>query len=120
QPARVFLAGGGSSLPYTREFFHEKLSMPVEYFNPLRNVAVAPALDPQEIGRHAHVLGEMVGLALRSVTDCPMEFNLLPRSVVRARQVARQRPYFLLAGVCLWLALAAAWFFFTKAADVKA
>jgi Tfp pilus assembly protein PilN len=102
-----------------REFFQEKLQMSVEYFNPLRNVAVAPKLDPQEVGRHAHTLGEMVGLALRSVSDCPMEFNLLPNSVTRGREMARQRPYFLLAGLCVWLAIAAGWFFFQRAAEVK-
>ena len=39
-PVRVLLCGGTASLPYMREFFHEKLQLPVEYFNPLRNVAV--------------------------------------------------------------------------------
>ncbi len=119
QPVRVFLAGGGSSMPYMREFFHEKLAMPVEYFNPMRNVAVAPELDPQEVGKHAHQLGEMVGLALRSVTDCPMELNLLPRSVVHARKLALQRPFFLLAAACVLLSMTAAWFYFFKTAQLK-
>ena len=37
-PARVFLCGGSASMPYMREFFHEKLQLPIEFFNPLRNV----------------------------------------------------------------------------------
>src|SRR5205823_6278486 len=40
-PARVLLCGGSASMPYMREFFHEKLQLPIEFFNPVRNVAVA-------------------------------------------------------------------------------
>src|ERR1041385_4918628 len=41
RPDRVFLCGGSASTPYMREFFQEKLQLPIEFFNPLRNVAVA-------------------------------------------------------------------------------
>src|ERR1051325_3748825 len=37
-PQRLFLAGGGSIMAYTREFFGEKLNVPVEYYNPFRNI----------------------------------------------------------------------------------
>src|SRR5205809_1238337 len=35
-PQRLFLAGGASIMPYTAQFFAEKLNLPVEYFNPFR------------------------------------------------------------------------------------
>ena len=38
-PQRLFLSGGASIMPYTAQFFAEKLNVPVEYFNPFRNVA---------------------------------------------------------------------------------
>jgi type IV pilus assembly protein PilM len=41
-PDRLFLSGGASVMPYTAQFFAEKLNVPVEYFNPLRNVELAP------------------------------------------------------------------------------
>src|SRR6476659_6385924 len=44
-PDRLFLCGGSTSTPYMREFFQEKLQVPVEFFNPLRNVAVSGAVD---------------------------------------------------------------------------
>jgi hypothetical protein len=47
-PERVFLCGGSVSTPYMREFFQEKLQLPVAFFNPLRNVAVAETV-PTEI-----------------------------------------------------------------------
>jgi type IV pilus assembly protein PilM len=115
-PARVYLSGGTSTLPYMREFFHEKLQLPVEFFNPLRNVQVASNLNVEEVGRSAHTLGEMVGLALRGALSSPMELNLRPASVVRRQRTAEQIPYFLVAGVCLLLALAGIWLYFDRAA----
>ena len=118
-PVRVFLCGGTASLPYMREFFHEKLQLPVEFLNPLRNVAVEGAhLNLEEVGRHAHTLGEVVGLALRGISSCPMELNLRPASVVKRHRLAEQRPFIILAGVCGLLALAAWWLYFTKATEI--
>jgi len=120
QPIRVFLCGGSATLPYMREFFHEKLQLPVEFLNPLRNVTVANTLNLEEIGRQAHTLGELVGLALRSVSTCPMELNLRPARVVRRHRLAEQRPFFVLAGICLLCALAGWWLFYDRAAKVQA
>jgi type IV pilus assembly protein PilM len=104
-PRRIYLCGGSSSLPYMREFFQEKLQVPIEFFNPLRNVAVAPEAIAEEIAKSAHVLGELVGLGLRAVVSCPMELNLRPPSVVRAHEVERRRPSLIAAAACLVLAL---------------
>jgi len=32
-------------MPYMREFFQEKLQVPIEFFNPVRNVAIANEAD---------------------------------------------------------------------------
>jgi type IV pilus assembly protein PilM len=114
-PQRVLLCGGSATLPYMREFFHEKLQLPVEFFNPLRNVQVASNLNLEEIGKNAHTLGEMVGLALRGALACPMEINLRPAGVVRQHQIAEKRPYLVLATLCLWAILAGFWLYYTKA-----
>src|SRR4029077_11799954 len=50
-PARALLCGGSASMPYMREFFHEKLQLPIEFFNPLRNVAVANSAPANELTR---------------------------------------------------------------------
>ncbi len=104
-PQRVFLAGGSASMPYMREFFHEKLRLPVEFFNPLRNVAAATPAVANDASKSAHLLGELVGLALRSATTCPMELNLAPASVRRAQEMTRRRPYFILSAACFILGL---------------
>jgi len=114
-PQRVLLCGGSATIPYMREFFHEKLQLPVEFFNPLRNVQVASNLNLEEIGRNAHTLGEMVGLALRSALACPMELNLRPASMVREHRIAEKRPYLVLAGLCLWAILGGFWMYYTRA-----
>ncbi len=116
-PTRVFLAGGTATLPYMREFFHEKFQLPVEFFNPLRNVAVAPELDTEHIGRHAHTMGELVGLALRGLGSCPMELNLRPASVIRRHRLTEQRPALILAGLCALFAVGIWWLYFMYAAS---
>ena len=93
RPERVFLCGGAASTPYLREFFQEKLQGPVEFFNPLRNVAVGESVAIEEVAGSAHLLGELVGLALRSTMTCPMELNLRPANVVRRQQLAQRRPF---------------------------
>jgi len=116
-PERVLLAGGTASLPYMREFFQEKFpGMEVEYFNPLRNVSVASNLDVEEVGRNAHMLGELVGLALRSAVSCPMELNLRPVSVAKAEKAASQKPYIIAAGIAILAGLAGWWQYYENAA----
>jgi type IV pilus assembly protein PilM len=117
-PERVFLCGGSASTPYMREFFHEKLQLPIEFFNPLRNVAAAESATVDEVARSAHLLGELVGLALRTATACPMELNLRPASVVRRQELEKRRPFFVLAAACFVLALVGWGFYFMRAAHV--
>lgn len=102
-PARLLLSGGSSVLPYTDRFFQEKIQVPVEYFNPFRNVVIDPAVPREELARCAHFLGEVVGLGLRRVTECPVEVSLLPHSVRRHQQVQAKRPYLVGAAICLLL-----------------
>ncbi|HEX4629512.1 MAG TPA: type IV pilus assembly protein PilM [Chthoniobacterales bacterium] len=118
-PERVYLCGGTTGTPCLREFFQEKLQLPVEFFNPLRNVAVSPAMHAAELARSSHVLGEVTGLALRSATTCPIELNLRPRSVVRRQEMDRRRPFLILAAACLVLGLLAWGIYFSRAATVE-
>jgi Tfp pilus assembly protein PilN len=105
-------------MPYMREFFQEKFQVPVEFFNPLRNVTVSSSLNVEEIGHKAHTLGGLVGLALRSVSSCPMELNLRPAVVIRRQQTARQRPALVLAVLALLATLAAWWLYYGHTAKL--
>jgi type IV pilus assembly protein PilM len=120
RPERVFLCGGTASTPNVREFFHEKLQGTVEFFNPLRNVAVGKSVATEGVAGAAHLLGELVGLALRSTMTCPMELNLRPASVVRRQRLAQRRPFLVVAGACLVLGLLGWGFYFLRVARVEA
>src|SRR6266545_5014832 len=117
-PERLFLCGGTASTPYMREFFREKLQVPIEFFNPLRNVAVAQSAPVNELTRAAHLLGELVGLALRSVSACPMELTLRPAVVARRQELEKRRPFFVMAAAAVILAIFGWGFYFTRAGQV--
>ena len=116
-PERLFLCGGTASTSYMREFFREKLQVPIDFFNPLRNVAVAQSAPVNEVTRAAHLLGELVGLALRSVSACPMELNLRPAVVVRRQELEKRRPFFVMAAAAVILAIFGWGLYFTRAAQ---
>src|SRR5438270_876888 len=66
----------------------------------------------------AHLLGELVGLALRSMSACPMELNLPPAVVVRRQELEKRRPFFVMAAAAVVLALLGWGFYYTRAAQV--
>src|SRR5436190_6745260 len=92
-PTRLFLAGGGSIMPYTAQFFAEKLNVPVEYFNPFRNIQIDPSVNLEELEKVAHSMGEVVGLGLRNLAQCPVELNLMPESTLKWQSFNQKKPY---------------------------
>lgn len=118
-PQNVYLCGGSVAMPYMKEFFQEKLQLPTDYFNPLRNVTVGPDVDLEKVVREAHLLGELVGLSLRGTSECPMELNLQPPKVTKARAMDRKKPFFAVAAACLLVALAGWWYFLLCATEIK-
>lgn len=91
-PRRIILAGGGANLPYAKEFFEEKLGLPVEYFNPMRQVMVGKSVDLELIQKEAHMMGELVGLAVRSIGKSSLHIDLVPASVEEERAAEKRRP----------------------------
>ncbi len=118
-PQRLFLSGGASIMPYTAQFFAEKLNVPVEYLNPFRNVQIDPGVNLEELARVAHSLGEVVGLGLRNMANCPVELNLMPDSTLRWQSFNQKKPYFLATLGSLVLMALAVGFLFNQLADVK-
>jgi len=118
-PARLFLAGGAAIMPYTAQFFAEKLNVPVEYFNPFRSVQIDAAVNLEELSPVAHSLGEIVGLALRNLAHCPVELNLMPESTLRWQSFNEKKPYFIGTVALIVLMAFAVGFLFEKLAGVK-
>ncbi len=112
-PKRVFLTGGSSQLPYLDLFIGDKLSLPVVYFNPLRNVTLAPSVNASFLQQNSCFTAELVGLALRATGSCPAEVTLdAPTLAARTAKKRKQPFYFfalfawILAFVCM-----GAWYF---------
>jgi type IV pilus assembly protein PilM len=107
-PRRVLLAGGGANLPYTLEFFQEKLNLPVEFFNPIGNLSLGKNVDGERVKREAHLMGELIGLGLRGIGKSVINIDLVPAVVEEARAADRRKPFLigaaavLLGGVALW------------------
>jgi type IV pilus assembly protein PilM len=118
-PQRVFLSGGAAIMPYTAQFFAEKLNVPVEYFNPFRNVQIDPSVNLEELARVAHSLGEVVGLGLRNLANCPVEMNLMPDSTLRWRAFNEKKPYFMATIFLLAMVAGAIGFLFQELATAK-
>lgn len=118
-PKRVFLAGGGANLPYTLEFFEEKLNLPVEFFNPLKSIAVGKNVDPSQLQREAHLMGELVGLGLRGIGKSSINIDLVPAAVEQIRAADRRKP-FLIAAAAVFLGGVALWSVFQMVAAGKA
>jgi type IV pilus assembly protein PilM len=104
-PTRLLLSGGSSILRYLDRFFQETLRLPVEYFNAFRNIQLGPQVSREELSQCAHFFGEVVGVALRRATECPIEVSLLPPKLQKTRAVQQKVPYFAGIGACVLLTL---------------
>src|SRR5256886_12454238 len=111
------LAGGASIMPYTAQFFAEKLNLPVEYFNPFRNIQIDASIDLEELAKVAHSYGEVVGLGLRNVAQCPVEMNLMPKSSLKRQQFNQKKPYFIATVFSLVAAVLPHGWFYAKIAE---
>ncbi len=118
-PARLYLAGGATLMPYTSQFFAEKLSVPVDYFNPLRNIEIGGDIDIEKLAPVAHTFGEIVGLGIRNLAQCPVELNLMPKSHMKRAAFKKKQPY-LLAAVFSVILIVGAWgMFFQTVASAR-
>ncbi len=113
-PARLLLTGGSSVIPHIDTFFREKLKLDVEMLNPFRNVAVSDALDTEQVSNDVQLLGEVVGLGLRSALTCPVELNLISADLRAAKQMRKRQPFFILSAVGLALVMLCWWIFFHR------
>jgi hypothetical protein len=106
-------------MPYTAQFFAEKLNIGVEYFNPFRNITLEPTIDLEDLAKVAHSFGEVVGLGLRNLAQCPVELNLVPKSIRGKQAFNQKKPYFIAAVVSLILVVFAYGMFFQKTTTIK-
>jgi hypothetical protein len=73
----------------------------------------------EELEKVAHGFGEVVGLGLRNLAQCPVELNLVPKSIRSRQQFEQKKPYFIAAIFSLVLVVFAYGMFYGKIAGVK-
>jgi type IV pilus assembly protein PilM len=88
-PQRVILCGNGAQTPLMTEFWEEKLTLPVEIFNPLRCIGASKNASAATPELSSAQLGEHVGLALQGIFQCPVSVNLLPPALRRKSRVGQ-------------------------------
>jgi len=111
-PKRLLLSGGTAIIPYADHFFKEKMEIDIEYFNPFKNIPIQ--VPHKELEKVVHSMGEMVGLALRVVTECPLEVNLVPNSIIKHRQFQKKIPWFAGAMGCVLCIVLSWWLYYWR------
>ncbi len=117
-PSMVLLAGGASQMPFLRDFFAEKLSVPVDFFNPMRNVTIGKGCKPEDAEVALHHLGPLLGSALASAGEVPARLELVSKSVQADRDLAKKKPLLIFALVAAAAVLGAVGFYFQRAGSV--
>ncbi len=120
RPAKMYLTGGSSILSYCDIFFSEKLSIPVEYFNPFQVVNLRPSVDRQRLQEVAHMFSETIGLGLRYGTQCPIELSLIPITLRRQQNLAKKKPYLAGTIAAFLMILMVIWFGILQRTDLYA
>jgi len=84
----------------------ERMRVPVERYEPLKNVDVSADARAAGVERSSSVLADLVGLATRLTSKGETEASLLPASLTAALDFRKRQPMFLLAAALAVLALA--------------
>jgi hypothetical protein len=105
-------------MPFTAQFFAEKINVPVEYFNPFRSIEIDPSLDLDDLSKFAHSFGEVVGLGLRDLAHCPVELNLMPKSSIQRAEFAQKKAFLIVSVYALALGVFFAYKVETRAGDL--
>lgn len=100
-PKKIFIAGGGANLPYTLEFFREKLNLPVKFFYPMHNLAIGKDVDAERIQGEGVMLGDLIGLGLRGAGKSMVNIDLVPSIVEQSRADEKRRPFLIGAAAIL-------------------
>lgn len=108
-PTKVLLAGGGSTMQYTTEFFNEKLRLPVEYLNAFGLITIGGTVDREALTGSASMSQAMIGMALHAIGSCPVDISLLPRAIKKQYILDGRKPYFYASAVALISCLLISW-----------
>ena len=104
-PTRVLLAGGGSTMLYTTEFFNEKLRIPAEYLNTFTLIGIGSQVDKALLQSTAPMSQELIGLAIRHLGHCPLDISLLPKAIKKQIELNTRKVYLYASAATLIVSL---------------
>ena len=91
----IYITGGGSLVKNIVEYFHQKLHLNVAIFDPFKNIEI-----PDELKKRVEPLkpfiASAVGLGLRRIAKNPISVNLLPKSYIAQKKMAKKKGYIIL------------------------
>lgn len=87
-PELLLLAGELAGLDEPERHLADRLKLPVQMLDPLRNIGVAGSVDVAG----AHRFGVLAGLAVRGAAPRAMQINLMPKAIERERLFRRKQP----------------------------
>ena len=102
---QVLLSGGSSLMLYMSEFFQEKLRLPVNYLNTFGAVSIGEGVDQEKLQSMAPMSQELIGTSFHSVTHCPINISLLPKSIRKQYELNVRKPYFYASAAVLLICL---------------
>lgn len=117
-PVALYLTGGGSLLEELPATLSDRLKLPVERYQSLKNVDLSADARVAGAEGAAQVLSDLVGLATRLVTPGETEASLLPPALTEALAFRKRQPKFLAAAALGVVALAPAVAYFHRVAEV--
>jgi type IV pilus assembly protein PilM len=105
-PVRIYLTGGSAMIPYLDIFLADKMKLSVEYFNPLKNIDLHPSIDRGVFMQKTFFVSELVGLALRAVSQAPVEISLRTPWIIKRNSERQRTPYLISSLSALFLLFA--------------
>lgn len=118
-PGRVLLAGGGSTMRYTTDFFKEKLRIPTEYLNTYTLIDFGPYVDKELLQSTASMSQALIGLALRGLNHSPLDISLLPRKIKKQVEFNGRKPFLYASAATLLVCLLIVLFGVNKLLDFE-
>jgi type IV pilus assembly protein PilM len=101
----VYLTGGGSLIEELPASLSERLHLPVERYQALKNVDVSADARAAGAESSAPVLADLVGLATHLINKQESEASLLPPALTAALAFRKRQPAFMAAAALLVVAL---------------
>ncbi len=110
----AYLTGGASQISSLEENLNRRLSVKISPLNPFEGLPIENLS-----GESPFLLSEIAGLALRADNIIPSQINLLPKSYLSERKLAKKKEYFFYSAITLLLILLVQILSYRQLASIK-